>query len=179
MDVLHGWLSPFFLQIKFVHLLSVMIWLWSASIAYSFLLVTAWKEWRKDPANRELRGRRDWVFFHYERGLVLEHSAMVVTLITGPLLIWLGDMDVLAMRWMLIKVVIVVIVLVPLEIMDSWLAHFGGNKRGLKEKGVSDEKFEEYMQLNWLFLKQSAPIAVLAILITLYLAVVKPAIGGA
>ena len=123
MEFIHEWLSPVFPQIRFVHLLSVMIWLWSASIAYSFLLVTAWKDWRRDPANSELRNRRNWVFFHYERGLVLEHSAMLVALFSGALLVWISGMDIVATQWLLIKIIIVMVILVPLEIyhgMVGW-----------------------------------------------------------
>lgn len=167
-------LTAYYPQLVFVHVLSVMIWLWSAAIAYTSFVSTAWKEWRKDPTNELLRERRNWVFYHYEKGLILEHGAMVVTLITGPLLVWLSGMDYMSIKWLLMKALIAFAVLLPLEIIDSWLAHFGGNKRGLKAQGVSDEKFERYMRINWSFLTLSAPVAVAAILITVYLAVVKP-----
>src|SRR3546814_3614054 len=47
MDALRQWLSPWYLEIKFVHLAAVMAWLWSTSVAYVHYLLPAFRAWRR------------------------------------------------------------------------------------------------------------------------------------
>jgi len=45
-------LSPYYMQIKLLHLLAVMVWLFSTAVAYQNYLVPAFKAWLAAPDRR-------------------------------------------------------------------------------------------------------------------------------
>ncbi len=46
LDTVREVLGPWYLYIKTLHLLAVMAWVWSTSVAYAFYLVPIFKAWR-------------------------------------------------------------------------------------------------------------------------------------
>src|SRR3546814_940342 len=107
MDALRQWLSPWYLEIKFVHLAAVMAWLWSTSVAYVHYLLPAFHAWRRNPDDEGVIALRDWVMDRFDRGAVIEHIAFPIVMISGPLLYWVGGWDSSA-TWLMIKLLIVV-----------------------------------------------------------------------
>src|SRR3546814_1487405 len=75
MDALRQWLSPWYLEIKFVHLAAVMAWLWSTSVAYVHYLLPAFHAWRRNPDDEGVIALRDWVMDRFDRGAVIEHRS--------------------------------------------------------------------------------------------------------
>ncbi len=166
--------APYRDALLFIHVLSVMIWLWSASIAYTWMLRPAWLDWQRNPGDPEIKARRDWVFEHYDKGLEFEHLAMLFVYISGPLLFVVDGWSLDQAQWMFYKLCIAFLLFLPLEIFDCYLAHFHGNKKRIRLNENDDEKYEKYMRVNWAFLQFSAPLAVVGILVGFYLAIVKP-----
>jgi len=81
-----------------------------------------------------------------------------IILVTGPLLL---------------KLLVVVLVFVPLEVVDYHLSHFGGNKRRLRLRGDS-AGYELAVRQHWLFLRISTPVVVVFVPLVIFLTVVKP-----
>jgi hypothetical protein len=94
-------------------------------------------------------------------------------MLTGPLLYWLGGWQMMEAKWLLIKLLVVTFIFLPMEAIDYWLAHFGGNKEKLRKRGLM-EKYEQSMRWHWLFLRVSTPIIVIFMPLVIFLAVVKP-----
>src|SRR3546814_4968749 len=111
---LRQWLSPWYLEIKFVHLAAVMAWLWSTSVAYVHYLLPAFHAWRRNPDDEGVIALRDWVMDRFDRGAVIEHIAFPIVMISGPLLYWVGGWDRSA-TWLMIKLLIVVGFFLPIE----------------------------------------------------------------
>ena len=171
-DFLQGVLGPYYLQIKFIHLAAVMVWLFSTSVAYVYYLVPAFKAWRKEPDDQSIKELRNWTMERFDDGARLEHYAFPIILITGPLLYLLSGYST-ADDWMLLKLMFVIGLFIPIEILDYYISHFGGAKKNIRKEG-NDEKYERYVRLHWnFFVYITAPISVLG-LTTVYLAVVKP-----
>jgi uncharacterized membrane protein len=174
LDAIRSAFAPYYLYIKFVHLLAVMIWSFSTAVAYVWYVRSAYLGWQRDSENEEAKRRRDWAMEHFDRGVVLEHVAFPVVIITGPLLFIVGGWSVgLSLTWLLTKIAIVVLVFVPMEAVDYWLSHFGGNKHRIRRQGDL-EKYERYMARHWLFLRITTPIVITTIPAVIFLAVVKP-----
>ena len=117
--------------------------------------------------------RRNYAQEQLDKGVVLEHIAFPVILITGPLLCWLAGWTLVEAKWLLVKICIVAFIFIPMEICDYWLSHLGGNKAMLRRKGLM-EKYEQSMRRHWLFLKISPPLIVTFMPLVIFLAVVKP-----
>lgn len=174
LDTIHAALVPWYLELKFVHLFFVMIWAWSTSVAYSYYVKGAFLAWERNPDDPVAIQRRNFAIDQFDKGAILEHVAFPVILVTGPLLYWLGPWN-LDFTWLVIKLAVVVLVFVPMEICDYWLAHFGGNKARLRRRGLM-QQHERAIRLHWQFLKVSTPLIVIFMPLAVYLAVVKP--GG-
>lgn len=172
LQTIHDLLSPWYLQIKFLHVIFVMIWAWSTSVAYTWYVKGAFLAWEKNPDDPVAIQRRNFAIDQFDKGAILEHIAFPVILITGPLLYWLGPWDT-GFTWLVVKLAIVALVFVPMEICDYWLAHFGGNKLKLRRRGLM-EKHDRAIRLHWLFLRVSTPLIIVFMPLVIYLAVVKP-----
>ncbi|MCG8670149.1 MAG: hypothetical protein MI867_12095 [Pseudomonadales bacterium] len=173
LEDLQSALMPYYIYIKFVHVFFVMIWSWSTAVAYTWYVKGAFLKWEKSPDDPTLIQRRNWAIEQFDKGVVMEHVAFPVILITGPLLYFIGPWN-LDFTWLLIKLTVVVFVFLPLEIIDYWLSHFGGNKLKLKKKQKM-EQYERAIQQHWRFLKASTPLVTIFIPAVIFLAVVKPA----
>ena len=115
---------------------------------------------------------RNWAMERFDDGAILEHVAFPILLITGPLMM-LGGGWTPVHGWFAMKLVIVVLVFIPVEVMDFYLAHFGGNKEKIRLKGTAAE-YETMIHRHWWFLIISSPIVIISIPTVIYLAGAKP-----
>jgi uncharacterized membrane protein len=171
LEALREFLAPYYLHLKWLHLLAVMVWMWSTAVAYAFYLVPVFKAWRRNPGDRELLAMRDWVMERFDHGVIYEHIAFPVILITGPLLYLLGGWTT-GVGWLALKLLIVVGLFVPIEILDYHLSHFGGNKERVRSSSGS-QAYELAVHRHWLFLLVSSPVVMIFGVIVVYLAVTK------
>lgn len=173
MHTLHNLLAPWYIEIRFVHLLAVMAWIWSTSVAYVYYLVPAFKAWRRHPDDSGVIAIRDWVMDRFDRGAIIEHIAFPVVMISGPLLFVAGGWDTSA-TWLMLKLLIVFGLFLPIEVMDYHLSHFGGNKmKVLAHAGPAAR--EAKVHQHWLFLVVTTPLIVVFAMAVVFLAVLKPA----
>jgi uncharacterized membrane protein len=172
-EVVREFMLPYYLYVKFVHLFFVMIWSWSTSVAYTWYVKGAFLRWQKNPNDVQAIERRNYAQEQFDKGAVLEHVAFPIVMLTGPLLYWLGGWQMMEAKWLLIKLLVVTFIFLPMEAIDYWLAHFGGNKEKLRKRGLM-EKYEQSMRWHWLFLRVSTPIIVIFMPLVIFLAVVKP-----
>lgn len=172
LETMQNALAPYYVYIKFVHVFFVMIWAWSTAVAYTWYVKGAFLRWEKNPNDPTVIQRRNWAIEQFDKGVVMEHVAFPVILITGPLLYLIGPWT-LDFTWLLIKLTVVVFVFVPMEIADYWLSHFGGNKIKLKNNQQM-EKYERAIQQHWKFLKVSTPVVTFFVPAVIFLAIVKP-----
>ncbi|MEO0963240.1 MAG: hypothetical protein AAFY01_12550 [Pseudomonadota bacterium] len=160
------------MQIKLIHLLAVMVWLFSTAVAYQNYLVPAFQAWRANPGDGQAVAMRNLAIERFDKGVVLEHVAFPVIMITGPVL-WLvsgygADSD-----WFVLKMLIVFGIFLPIEIMDYYLSHFGGNKARHRHAGDM-EAYERDVEVHWRFLVSVTwPIVFFGVLVVV-LAVLKP-----
>lgn len=171
-EAIQSALLPYYIYIKFIHVFFVMIWSWSTAVAYTWYVKGAFLRWEKNPQDPVVIQRRNWAIEQFDKGVVMEHVAFPIILITGPLLYFIGPWN-LDFTWLLIKLTIVIFIFVPLEIFDYWLSHFGGNKLKLKRKNEW-EKYEHAIQQHWKFLKASTPFIMIFVPTVIFLAIVKP-----
>lgn len=166
-------LAPHYLIIKFLHLMMLMIWAWSTAVAYGYYVKIAYLKWQRNPTDPLWKGRRDWVFEQFDRGAVVEHIAFPGVLITGFLLYWIGPWT-LDFTWFLIKLAIIAIVFIPMEVVDYYLSHFGGNKYVIRKQGDT-LRYESMIAHHWRFFRVTTPLVATLIPFVIFLAVVKPA----
>ncbi|PCJ33799.1 MAG: hypothetical protein COA99_15280 [Moraxellaceae bacterium] len=166
--------QSYYVYIKFVHLLAVMIWSWSTSVAFVWYLREAWREWAENPTDSILTARRNWVFEQFDKGVVLEHIAFPIILLTGPILLVLSDWPLLT-PWILLKIMIVVFVFLPIEVFDYWISHFGLTKIELRRSN-NMIAYERFIKMHWLFFRIVTPFIIIFVPFTIFLAVVKPSL---
>jgi len=165
-------LAPWYLQIKFVHLVFVAVWFMSTSVAYRFYLLPIFVAWMKSPRDVDAVRMRNWAMERFDDGAILEHIAFPVLLITGPMLMLAGGWSP-AQGWFAMKLVMVVLVFIPIEVMDYYLAHFAGNKEKIRATGNAPA-YEAAIHTHWWFLIVSSPVVIITIPYVIYLVVVKP-----
>lgn len=177
-DVLAQWLSSHYLQIKLIHVAFATMWLWSTSVAYLNYLVPVLRAWQANPEDIDHIKKRNWAMERFDEGVILEHIAFPVVLISGLTLLWLSGWGPQA-YWLAMKLVIVVLVFLPIECFDYWLSHFGGNKAKIRkdtpnEDSFNSPRYERAIHLHWWFLIVTTPIITVGGMTVLYLAIVKP-----
>jgi len=172
MDELRTLLLPWYLQIKVIHLLAVALWSFSTAVAYLYYIVPAFRAWERMPQDAGAIARRNDVMERFDRGVIIEHVAFPLLLATGVLMVWLAGWSWREVNWLSVKLGIVLLVFVPLEIIDYYLSHFGGNKRALRLSG-NPERYETMTRLHWRFFRASTLLVVVFVPILYYLAVTK------
>lgn len=173
-DAIRETLGAYYLYIKFVHLMAAMMWSWSTAVAYVWYIRDAWQEWADNPQDPILKARRDWAFEQFDRGVVLEHLAFPVILITGPLMIILAGWPLMT-PWLAAKLAIVLLVFMPIEIFDYWLSHLGGNKTRIRKQN-DPQKFDRFIRIHWMFFRVTTPLIVIFMPLVIFFATVKPAL---
>ncbi len=171
-NVIQGALSPYYLYIKFTHIIFVTLWLWSTAVGYAFYLVPVFKAWRRYPEDEKIKALRDWVIERFDHGTLYEHIAFPIVLISGPML-WIAGGWNLAPGWFALKMLIVVGIFIPIEVCDYYLAHLGGNKRRLRESGDAALHERGVHHHWWFLLISSAPVMAFGVFVV-FLAVTKP-----
>lgn len=164
--------SPIYLYVKFVHVVAVTLWAWSTSVAYYWYVRASYIDWRRNPNDPEYKRRKDWALEQFDSGVVIEHIAFPVAIITGLMMFFAGGWD-LDRPWLKWKLAIILVVFVPMEIIDIWLSHFGGNKHGIRQAGDM-EKYESMVRFHWKFFSVVTPLVAVLIPTLIFLAVVKP-----
>lgn len=172
MDAVRLFLGSYYAELRFIHLVAVMVWVWSTSVAYAYYLVPVFKAWRRNPDDDQVRELRNWVMERFDQGAIYEHIAFPVVLITGPLLFWAGGFDA-SFDWLVLKLLIVIGLFLPVEIMDYHLAHLGGAKHRFRAAG-DWEGYEAAVHRHWWFLLVTSPLVMISAMFVLYLAIVKP-----
>ena len=86
LEALQSTFAPYYLYIKFVHVFFVMIWAWSTAVAYGWYVKGAFLNWVDNPEDTEIIKRRNYAIEQFDRGVILEHIAFPIILVTGPLL---------------------------------------------------------------------------------------------
>ena len=168
-------LAPYYSYIKLLHLLAVMIWLFSTAVGYQNFVVPAFKTWLATPGDARAIEMRNLAIERFDKGVVLEHIAFPVIMITGPIL-WMIAGYGAESDWFVLKMLIVFGIFLPIEIIDYHLAHFRGNKRRHRLEGHAEE-YERNIELHWRFLVSVTwPIFFFGILVVA-LAVLKPQFG--
>ena len=117
MEELRQLLLPWYLQIKFVHLLFVMIWSFSTAVAYTWYVKSAWLAWQRTPEDPHRLERRNWTMEQFDRGASLEHIAFPIVLTTGALMVWLTGWG-MDSHWLMVKLAIVIGIFIPVEVFD-------------------------------------------------------------
>ena len=173
-EAIQSTFSDYYLEIRFVHVFSVMIWAFSTAVAYGWYVKGAFVKWEANPTDATAINRRNWAIEQFDRGVILEHTAFPVVLVSGLLLLSISGWTV-DTPWLLLKLLVVVLVFLPMEIFDYHLSHFGGNKYRLRLRGESD-RYEVAIRRHWLFLRVTTPLIILFVPLTMFLAMVKPAL---
>lgn len=171
-ELLRASIAPYYLYIKFVHLLFVMIWTWSTAHAFMYYLVPVFQEWRKNPDSPDAIRMRNWAMERFDAGVIYEHIAFPVILLTGVLLFIAGGWTTEPL-WLSLKLSIIVAIMLPLEITDYYLSHFGGNKLHIRLTG-NMVRYDAMMYWHWLFLLLATPVIILFALGLIFLANLKP-----
>ncbi len=174
LEAIRATLGPYYLEIKFVHLIFVMIWAWSTAVAYGWYVRLTYLRSLENPDDEERRKRRNWALEQFDRGAIMEHVAFPVVVVTGPLLFIVGDWSIdFELSWLLVKLAIVIGIFLPMEVVDYWLCHFGGNKYRIRMAGDLD-RYERVVVFHWLFLRITTPLVIVFVPTAVYLVVVKP-----
>ncbi|MCW5828839.1 MAG: hypothetical protein KIT79_05940 [Deltaproteobacteria bacterium] len=164
--------APYYLYIKFVHVCAVTLWAWSTSVAFYWFVRQAHLDWRRNRSDAELRRRKDWTLEQFDRGASIEHIAFGVAIVTGLMMFFAAGWG-LDRRWLLWKLAIVVLIFIPMEILDIWLSHMGGNKEKTRLAGNPD-RYESLVRFHWQFFRVASPLVAVFIPVLLFLAIVKP-----
>ncbi len=172
LEALQAFLAPYYLYIKFVHVLFVGVWVFSTAMAYAFFVLPVMKAWRRNPQDREIITMRDWIMDRFDEGAIYEHVAFPIVLITGPLLYIAGGWNT-GMGWLDLKLLIVIGLFIPIEVMDFYLSHFGGNKSKIRASGDM-ENHERHVHMHWWFFLVTTPGIMIYGVLVIFLAVSKP-----
>ena len=173
LDALHALLAPWYLWIKALHVFAAMVWAASTAVAYAYYLKPAFRRVRFRPGDAAARAERDRLMERFDRGVVLEHVAFPVLVLTAIAMLWLRGFELGGLSFLTVKLALGVLVFVPMEIADVWLSHLGGNKARIRASGDL-ARYERVMDLHWLFFRITEPIIVIVVPIVVLLAVAKP-----
>ena len=164
---------PLYLQLKFVHLLMVAMWSFSTAVAYRNFIVPVFRAWQREPDNQAAIDRRNDFIERFDRGVILEHIAFPLVLVTGLLMVWLAGWSWHEVNWLTMKLAIVLVIVLPVEIIDYYLSHFGGNKRTLRRAGDT-ARYNAMISFHWRFFRVTTPLIIVFVPLLFYLAVTKP-----
>jgi len=166
-------LANYYLPIKTLHLLAVGMWSFSTAVAFRDYVVPTFIAWRKNPQQQQLIAARNDAMERFDHGAQLEHWAFPLVILTGLLMVWAANWPLDQINWLTVKLTIVLIVFIPMEAVDYYISHFGGNKEKIRRTG-NQARYEVMMLWHWQFFRVSTPIVVTLIPLTYYLAVTKP-----
>lgn len=173
MEVLRSALVPWYPWIKALHVFAAMAWAWSTSVAWVFYLRPAFRKANANPGDPVARERRNQRMEAFDRGAIIEHVAFPVLVVTALLMIWVARPNLSSWNYLTAKLWLGILVFVPMEIVDVWLSHLGGNKRRIRLRGELG-RYEQVMRWHWTFFRITEPIVVVFVPLIVFLAVAKP-----
>ncbi|MFK7977615.1 MAG: hypothetical protein AB8C02_15880 [Halioglobus sp.] len=149
------------------------MWSFSTAVAYRNYIVPAFYGWLRDPENPKKITQRNDAMERFDRGAILEHIAFPIVLISGLGLLWIAGWEWQALNWLGAKLLIIGIIFIPMECVDYYISHGGGNKRSIRLAGDS-LRYEQMIRFHWQFFRVTTPLVVTLIPLLFYLAIVKP-----
>ena len=173
MEELRTVLMPWYLQVKFVHLFMVAMWSFSTAVAYRNYIIPAFRAWQREPGSADRIARRNDFMERFDKGAVLEHIAFPLVLVTGITMVWLAGWPWLALNWLGLKLLIIGVIFVPMEVVDYYISHGGGNKRKIRQSGDM-QRYERMTLFHWRFFKVTTPLVVIFVPLLFLIAVTKP-----
>jgi multidrug efflux pump subunit AcrB len=142
-------------------------------VAYRNYIIPAFRAWLREPDNTAAIARRNEFMERFDRGVVLEHVAFPLVLASGLLMVWLAGWSWQGLNWLSMKLGIVLIIFVPIETVDYYISHLGGNKRKIRATG-NTARYEAMTRFHWQFFRLTTPLIVVLVPLVFYLAVTKP-----
>jgi len=173
MDQVLSFIAPFYLEIKTLHLLSVALWSFSTAVAFRNYVVPAFRYWHRNPGDERAIADRNDAMEKFDRGAVLEHIAFPITIVTGLMMIWIAGWPLNSMNWLVLKLGIILGVFVPVEAIDYYISHMGGNKERIR-RSDKPQRYEPMIRFHWQFFRVTTPLVIIFIPTIFYLAIVKP-----
>ncbi|MDX1734690.1 MAG: hypothetical protein R3228_09990 [Halioglobus sp.] len=173
MEELRALLQPWYLHFKFVHLFMVAMWSFSTAVAYRNYILPAFHAWQRNPADEAVLAVRNRSMENFDRGAVLEHFAFPFVLLSGLAMVWLAGWNWQSVNWLTLKLAIVLVIFLPIETVDYYISHMGGNKRRIRLAGDMD-RYETMVRFHWRFFRVTTPLIVVFVPLAFYLAVTKP-----
>lgn len=161
-----------YLIVKFFHVVSVMLWAGSAIGAFWFVFVARKERLNSGNKDEELVRRDDWVRHHFNNILKIEHIAFPLVIATGLGMILLADWDI-SSGWLFWKLGIVVLIIIPMEIIDTWLSHFYVPPT-INNKNDSITAYNKAIVVQENFLKIATPTVAITIPAIMFMAITKP-----
>lgn len=166
-------LLPWYSQVKFIHLFTVALWSFSTAVAYRNYMLPAFRAWQREPDNSSAIARRNEFMERFDKGAILEHTAFPLVLLSGLAMVWLAGWNWFDLSWLGVKLAIVLVIFLPMEAVDYYISHMGGNKKRIRLTG-DDERYENMMRFHWLFFRVTTPLIVVFVPLLFYLATTKP-----
>lgn len=153
---------------KLLHLGGLILWLGPSGGAWLLLQLV---KRRLDPQSAEYQALyQDFLPFFW-----VEHLGLFMLLGSGVLLLSLDGLSALDWTWLRIKLVIVLCVIVPIEILDIWFGHvrlprwFSSIRAGTEIK--EEDAYNAYERR---FVPVTLPLLLSAVVIIMWLAVARP-----
>ena len=173
MDELRTAIGPWYGYIKAIHVLAAALWSFSTAVAWVHYLKPALLAARRAPDDESARIRRNEFMERFDRGAAVEHGALAVLVTTALLLLWIGQVDLTRWSFVAAKFWLGVAVIVPMEAIDLYLSHGGGNKERIRATG-DDAHYERMLEWHWRFFRVTEPIVVVLVPTFFVLAIAKP-----
>jgi hypothetical protein len=166
-------LAPWYPYVKALHVMAAAVWAFSTAVAWVFYLKPALRRAALQPDDREACARRDHYLELFDRGAIVEHVALAVLVVTALTMLWLARVELLRWSFVTAKLWIGVFVIAPMEAIDIYLSHLGGNKAGIRRTGDL-ARYERMVRHHTTFLRVTEPIVVVIVPLLFVLAVAKP-----
>ena len=173
LDAIRDFLGPHYLIVKWIHVLSVGMWAFSTAVGYSYMVKPAYLSWKKDPTDAQKKWLRDWTLNKFDHGVVLEHVAFPLLILTGLLMVWIQGWPLDEVYWLTVKIGVVILIFGPIEVLDYHLSHYAGRKSLARDAG-DEEEYEKRVLFHWRFLNITTVFVVVFIPLNFFLAIVKP-----
>jgi len=173
LEELRQTLGHYFLYIKALHVMSVAVWSFSTAVAWVWYLKPALTAARARPDDPLRRARRDEFMDRFDRGAALEHYAFAILVSTAIAMLWINGVDLTRWSFVTVKFWIGVFVILPMEAIDIYLSHLGGNKARVRA-AHGQLNHERMMEWHWIFFRVTEPLVVVLIPTMFFLAILKP-----
>ena len=173
MEEVRALLAPWYAYVKAIHVVSAAVWSFSTAVAWIFYLKPALNRAKRAPGDPEARRRLHDFMERFDRGVAIEHVALALLVGTAALMLWIARVDLARWSFVTAKVWIGVLVILPMEAIDIYLSHLGGNLAAIRGSGDTD-RYERFLGYHEVFLRVTEPIVVMIVPLLFVLAIAKP-----